>query len=539
MKTLKEMVQLALEASDPLIVVESNDQNAAILDLITLCEKEEHVAFLHKVNVGMLAGVAVIADYVTSGIMPTTSAGPKPTMPGQTPAAPVTLSASIMSVQQFPAAEDRKCVLLLQNPHRALGENIATMQTVMDALVWFKNSNKSIVLLVPKGAKLPVELAPYYTKVSHPEPDDDKLREIIRHVGPSGPTTNEELLERAVASARGLTALQTESTVARVLLSERKLDPAAIWEHKVELFNHDGLVVVHKSTAGLDKLGGLYFFKDVLSKQVQKGNLHKVFLMGPAGCGKTSGAFALGYEYKLNVLEARLGTLFGMYVGQSEERSRYMQEIFEKNAPCIVVMDELPRYLSSDNTEGKQQGNNVDSKVGAEWLTWLSSKRAENIMIVATANEWAGVSTMVRSERFNFKAYTSIFSSMEKRKAIWDIYIKEYGHEVEEALYNQLLNDSGYWTGAEIKAVCRLANKQHLDESIAVTLDRVGIDWDDADRRRSMQHLEEKGTSGAFLNIETGFKFNVARTLVELPSKPIDSTVGRRLNLKKKKKGGE
>ncbi len=545
MEMLKDLLRISLEASDPLVVLQSNDHNEAITDLTSLCSEAQWRLMMFKTNVGFLGDITSIANYATKGSLE--QAKPQMPAPGTVPqklSSPASVQAAIMTCHQTnnkvatnaegTEFDTVKTILVIQNVHRILADSPAAIQTLIDSIVWMKRNDKSIILLIPKDSKLPSELDYYRTVVNHPEPDLEALKTSIRNVRfDSMAESDEELVHATAIAASGLTINQVESATARAIIRHGKLNSADVWEHKVELFNHEGLVSVHRSTAGLEKLGGMYFFKDLLAKQVQKGNLHKIIIAGPAGCGKTSGAFALGYEYKLHVLEAHLGRLGGMYVGESEKHTRHMQEIMEKNAPCIVVMDELPRYLNTDSVNDRHGGAAVDSKVGAEWLTWLSSPRAKDIMIVATANEWKGVGTLIRSERFDFQAFTSIYSSPAKRKAIWDIYLKEYKHDITDSLYQQLLNQSAYYTGAEIKTVCRLASKKCLDEPIETTLRRVGFDWNRPDRKEAILELERKGRGGSLLDVETGFLFESLELPVDRSDAPVEEMKQRR-NIKKK-----
>ena len=529
-ETLVRKLRTCVMSGDPLVVVHSRDHGEALLNVLSLCSEQQWHLLVHNLAVGLLPTIAAVNNYITTG-SPEDPSAPSVKPPAQAPGLPGTQpppaspQAITASVRTFLAAfpgDKQSAVLVLHNAHRALSESVGLMQTVQDALGRLKASGKTIIILTHRGAALPPELEPYYTTVVHEEPDLEELAQTIATVALDDDEPVEPaLLKQAAVAAAGLTRQQAESAAARCIMRNGKLVPSFLWEHKVELFNHDGLVSVFKPTAGLSALGGLNFFKDVLAKQVAKGNLHKILSVGAPGCGKTSGAFALGLEYKINVLEARLGVLFGKYVGESEARTRQMQEIIEKNSPCIVVMDELPRYLSTDSQSSDEAGGGVNAKVAAEWLTWLSSPRAADVMIVATANSWTGIDTLTRAERFDFNVFTSIVSSEEKLQAIWDIHLNANGHtQVDPELRSWLIAQSTHWTGAEIKAICRLSADKCLEEPITDTINRVRIDWDSRKRRRLLKRMEREGRDSSLINVETGFKFNCReyKVTTEMPA---------------------
>ncbi len=534
-ETLVRKLRTCVMSADPLVVVHSRDHGEALLNLLALCNEQQWQLMVHNLAVGLLPTAAAVHNYLTTGSATDPAAkspaapgaAPPPGMPASQvpPSSPQAIMASVRTFLASPAAARQSSVLVLHNAHKALAENMALMQTLQDALGRLKAGGKTVVVLTHRGAALPPELEPYYTSVLHEEPDLEELAQTIATVAmDDDEPVSPALLKQAAVAAAGMTRQQAESAAARCIMRNGKLLPSFLWEHKVELFNHDGLVRVYRPTAGLSALGGLNFFKDVVAKQVGKGNLPKILSVGAPGCGKSAGAFALGFEYKINVLEACLGTLFGKYVGESEARTRQMQEIIQKNAPCIVVMDELPRYLSTDSKSKSDggSGGDVNAKVAAEWLTWLSSPRAADVMIVATANEWSGIRTLTRPKRFTFKTYTSLVSSEEKLRSIWDIHLGGYGHkDVDPQLLDWLVRQSTYWTGAEIEAICELSSAKWMDEPIVDTINRVGIGWESDDDRPVLRRMEKKGRRSSFIDVETGFKYNCRAysTVVEVPAR--------------------
>lgn len=533
-RSLLGQYKTSIVGNDPLVVAYGNDHHEALLAMLGLCKENGWHLLVHKPNVGLLPTIAAVGKYLTTCAA---EAGDKPQLPGalggQGPAAapPASPQAVMAAIQVFLSFDNKKgqdyvpSVLVLHNAHDALAKSVALVTAIQDASGRFKETGKTLVILTHPGATLPVELAPYYTTVEQPPPEKDERARVISGVQIVGSDdevdeqAQKALVEATAVASAGLTRQQLETAVARCIMRHGRLVPNDVWERKVELFNRDGLVRVHRSTGGLEQLGGLHFYKDTVVKLVRKGRMLKILNAGPPGCGKSAGAFAIGHECGLPVLEANLGSLFGKFVGESEARSRQMMEIIEKNAPCVVVMDELPRYISTD-TDGDDGGGNVNAKVGAEWLRWLSSPRSAEVLIVATANEWSGVGTLIRAERFDFNVYTSIQSSPEKQQAIWDIHLAAYGVAltVDET---HLPADQLTWTGAEIKTLCRLASKDWLGEPVSVAADRVNFIMDSPRMARRIMDMESQGRD-ACLDVETGFRFG-RQTRAAVEARPAEA----------------
>jgi len=351
-------------------------------------------------------------------------------------------------------------VLVLVNAHRLMSLKFEVVQWFLDLVKPGKEQKKHIILLSPKGAKYPPEIEPVVTTIVHAEPTPEEHMEILDQIHIGDKPIPLKRQRHIAEAAKGLTRGQLENHAAEQAVATSDVDPDKVWEFKVELFDADGLLTIHKPEGGLSKMGGMKFYREDLVKLMKKGIAPKILAAGPPGVGKSAGAFAIGYDAGLNVLIANLGKLFQKYVGESEGRSRDMMEMIERNAPCVVVLDELPRFISTD---GSGHGSDVSAKVGGEWLTWLSSKRAQDVTIIATANEWSGVGTLVREERFNFNLYTSIHMQASKSKAIWDLYLKEFGVDP-----NQEIPPHKFWTGGEIKACCKKASAGWFDEPLVV-----------------------------------------------------------------------
>lgn len=78
----------------------------------------------------------------------------------------------------------------------------------------------------------------------------------------------------------------------------------------------------------------------------------KLLFHGPAGCGKSFTARALGRELDLPTYVVRFDAVIGAYLGQTAVHLRQIFH-FAETSPCVLLLDELDAL-------GKRRGNSLD-----------------------------------------------------------------------------------------------------------------------------------------------------------------------------------
>ena len=138
----------------------------------------------------------------------------------------------------------------------------------------------------------------------------------------------------------------------------------------------------------------------------------------------------------------------GSLVGQSEERTRHALRIIDAMAPCVAMVDEVEKAFAGVNGTGD---SGVSSRIFGTFLTWLNDHESD-AFVVCTANDVSKLPPEFgRSERFDGIFFLDLPCRQEK-DAIWNIYLDLYDIDRE-----QRMPDDANWTGAEIKACCRLS----------------------------------------------------------------------------------
>ena len=148
------------------------------------------------------------------------------------------------------------------------------------------------------------------------------------------------------------------------------------------------------------------------------------------------------------MLNLDIGSLMGSLVGQSEERTRQALRIIDAMAPCVLMIDEVEKAFAGVNGSGD---SGVSSRMFGTFLSWLNDHESD-VFVVCTANDVAKLPPEFgRSERFDGIFFLDL-PGRDEKGAIWDIYRSMF--EVDQ---DQRVPTDIDWTGAEVKACCRLS----------------------------------------------------------------------------------
>lgn len=348
-------------------------------------------------------------------------------------------------------------ILVLKNFHRFL-PNPEVVQTLANAVVRGKQVGKHIVILAPTVALQP-EIEKLFTIVNHDLPTVDELKDICTRLIESNDVAkpDDDAVADAVDAARGLTRLEAENAFALSLTSAKSLVPEIIWNLKATTLSKTGSLSLYSGNASFADLGGLDGLKTFCVRALKKQGCEDqklrpkgVLLLSPPGCGKSQFSKALGNEVGRPTIVLDFGSLMGKFVGESEGNMRRALQQVDAMAPCILFVDEIEKGLAGVGSSG-QTDSGVSARLFGTLLTWLNDHTSD-VFFIGTCNDASQIpAPFARAERFDGVFFVDLPSD-EQRKQIWDIYIAEY--ELDKTM---TLPDDTDWTGAEIKACCRLA----------------------------------------------------------------------------------
>lgn len=329
-------------------------------------------------------------------------------------------------------------------------------QAVANAVNAGKAGGLTLAILAPV-VDLPTELQRLFVTVGHDLPDRPALEAIARetaepHELPETPEGMTALLD----AASGLTRFEAEGAFALALARTGRVTPDTVWELKAASLKKTGLLQLYSGRETFADLGGLSALKAFGQRALapradRKARPRGLMLLGVPGVGKSAFAKALGNETGRPTLLLDLGSMMGSLVGQTEGNIRQALKVADAMAPCVLFLDEVEKGLA-----GSQAGGATDSGVAARLfgtlLTWLNDHETD-VFPVCTSNDISALPPeFTRAERFDAVFFLD-FPDAAERDLIWRQYVAHYGLDAAQPRPA----DEG-WTGAEIRAACRLAS---------------------------------------------------------------------------------
>lgn len=355
-------------------------------------------------------------------------------------------------LRALPALAEEKgtAVLVLHNFHRFLNSP-EVVQTAFAQLVGGKQQRTFIIVLAPT-VSIPVELEKLFVVLEHSLPDRQQLEKIAKELTSDQPDDlpKGEDLQRVLDAAAGLTRYEAEGAFALSLTRRNAIRPEVIWELKAQTLKKNNLLTLHRGQENYGSLGGLSNLKDFCQRALKPSKVKPrgVLLLGPSGTGKSQFCKALGNETGRPTLLLDVGSLMGSLVGQSESNLRQALRIADAMSPAILFCDEIEKALSG---VGSQGDSGVSTRLFGNLLTWLSDHESD-VFFVGTSNDISKLPPeFTRAERFDGVFFLDL-PNVAERDAIWALYRSQFG--IPES---QSRPDDTSWTGAEVKACCRLA----------------------------------------------------------------------------------
>ncbi len=354
------------------------------------------------------------------------------------------------------ATDDSPSLLVLVNFHRFLN-SAEIVQAVARQINQGKTSRTFVVILSPV-VQIPTELEKLFVCIEHDLPDRQQIEEIAQGVATEeGELPSGMELDRVLDAACGLPRYEAEGAFSLSLVRHGCIEPSAIWELKSQALTKSGLLSLHRGLESFADLGGLESLKAfclrAMRPRASNSNRHKprgVLLLGVPGTGKSAFCKALGSETGRPTLTLDVGALMGSLVGQTEERTRRALHIVDAMQPAVLFIDEVEKALIGVAGSG-QNDSGIAARMFGSLLSWLNDHESD-VFVVCTANDVTKLPPeFCRAERFDGLFFLDL-PGKEQKQAIWRMYLDLFDIEA-----GQRLPDDQNWTGAEIRACCRLA----------------------------------------------------------------------------------
>jgi hypothetical protein len=344
-------------------------------------------------------------------------------------------------------------ILVLRNFHRFLGS--AEVVQALDSTIAAGKQNRCFVVVLAPVVKIPIELERQFVVLTHDLPGRDQLEAIARAVATEpGELPEEEALGPVLDAAAGLTRIEAEGAFALSLVRHGRLAPDALWELKAGALRKAGLLTLHRGGESFAHLGGLDALKSFCTRALRPGvrpgaRARGILLLGPPGSGKSAIARALGNETGRPTLVLDVGALMGSLVGATEANVRQALWSIDAMAPCVCMIDEVEKALAGATAGSTDSG--VSARLFGTILSWMNDRESD-VFVVCTSNDVSRLPPeFSRAERMDAIFFLDLPSAAE-RESIWRIHLAAFGLDPE-----QRRPADGEFTGAEIRACCRLA----------------------------------------------------------------------------------
>ena len=347
-------------------------------------------------------------------------------------------------------------LLVLVNFHRFLG-SAEIVQALARQISTGKQTRTFIVVLSPV-VQIPTELEKQFVVLEHELPSQEQLAEIAQGIATQADELpSDEVFSSVLEASAGLTRYEAEGAFSLSLVRHGRITAEVIWELKSQLLKKTGLMSLDRGQVQFEDLGGLEALKDFClralrrqSKPDHRRRPRGVLLLGVPGTGKSQFSKALGNETARPTLSLDIGSLLGSLVGQTEQQTRQALKIADAMAPCILFVDEIEKALSGAGGSGATDSG-VSSRLFGSLLTWLNDHTSD-VFFVATCNDISRLPPeFSRAERFDGIFFLDL-PGREQKNRIWQLYLAQFGLDP-----GQSKPADRDWTGAEIKACCRLA----------------------------------------------------------------------------------
>ena len=360
--------------------------------------------------------------------------------------------------------------LFLEDPFpQYVTDPIQVRRVLRDISISFRTSYKTLLLLSPI-LRIPNELEKNITVFDYPLPSeediagilDDTVTEIKRLHGEKVKVElDADSRDQIIKSVSGLTVAEIENVLSRAVVNDLSFDRndiPFILSEKKQIIRKSGLLEYFEVQESFGNVGGLEILKDWLVKRGEAfSNRAKEFglpepkgilLLGVQGCGKSLISKAISSLWKLPLLRLDVGSIFGKYVGESEENLRKAIRMAEALAPTILWLDEIEKAFAGVGGGGGDGG--VGTRIFGSFITWLQEK-THPVFVIATSNGIKDLpAELLRKGRFDEIFFVDLPNPVE-RKEIFAIHIKKRGRKAENFDLDQLVAASVGFSGAEIE----------------------------------------------------------------------------------------
>jgi len=178
-----------------------------------------------------------------------------------------------------------------------------------------------------------------------------------------------------------------------------------------------------------------------------------LLLYGPPGTGKTLLAKAVASQCGANFITVKGPEIRSKWVGESEERIRFLFAKAREASPCVIFFDEIDAAVPS---RGHDTSGVTDTIVNQILSEMDGIESAEGVFVMGATNRVELLDPAVlRPGRFDYHIEVPL-PDTAARRSILDICLKDKPVS-EDIDFKSLTRDTKGFSGAEISEICREA----------------------------------------------------------------------------------
>jgi ATP-dependent 26S proteasome regulatory subunit len=385
----------------------------------------------------------------------------------------------------YAARVNEAAIVVLKDFHPYM-QDAGVIRRLRDLVSGFKSTYKTLLILSPQ-LTIPCELEKDVTVLDYDLPGPHELKALFEQIVSASQNGQKFAVdlkpgekEKLVQAVQGLTMSEAESTFARAIVQNGKLDIRAvdvILSEIKQIVRKSRQIEYFEAKDEFGQIGGMENLKDWLTKrgksfteEARKFGLPQpkgLLLLGVQGCGKSLTCKAISGLWKLPLLRLDMGAIFGGLVGQSEENMRRAIKTAEAVAPCILWLDEIEKGLSGTQSSGTSDAGTT-ARVFSTFLTWLQEK-TKPVFVAATANNISMLPPeLLRKGRLDEIFFVDL-PSLAERKEIFSIHLKRRQRDPAKFGVEALAQQSAGYSGAEIEQIVIEALSEAFTQGREVT----------------------------------------------------------------------
>lgn len=213
-----------------------------------------------------------------------------------------------------------------------------------------------------------------------------------------------------------------------------------------------------------DDIGGLDEVKKLLIENIafniSKREIFKkvnvkpakgILLYGPPGTGKTLLAKAVANQCNANFISVKGPEIRSKWLGESEERIRFLFSKAREVAPCVIFFDEID---SAAPIRGRNASDTSDTIVNQILVEMDGIESAEGVVVLGATNRVELLDpALLRPGRFDYHIEVPLPDAIA-RNAIFNTHLK--GKPLStDIIMDELVQLTDGFSGAEIAEICR------------------------------------------------------------------------------------